>query len=430
MKVWNKSNQIDKTIENFTIGNDPEFDLILAKYDVEGSMAHVRMLIKTGLILPENGSLLIEGLKDIKNDIEKGDFYLEKGMEDVHSQIEYILTLRYGEVGKMLHTGRSRNDQIATDLKLYYRDQLKLLAINVKALASQFLAKASNTSVMLMPGYTHSQAGMVSSFGLWYASFAESLADDLHFLQSVFEISDQNPLGTAAGYGSSLPLDREFTTEALQFSGMIINPIYAQASRGRTEWFIACALSSLCLTLNRFSGDVCIYSNENYNFLKLPEAFTTGSSIMPHKRNPDVMELIRAKCNLLLSTPVRVQSLLINMQTGYHRDYQLLKEIIFPAMHSLLEIVEILNYCIPEIIETGDILRDTQYDTCFTVEAIHELIAGGMPFRDAYHQVKEAVSSGKFKVNSRTVNHTHVGSIGNLSLDRIQAKLDRWTLLD
>lgn len=423
MKLWNKKEKLDKIIEKFTIGNDPDFDMILARYDVMGSMAHVRMLKKVELISDKECQILVQGLEEILNEINQGTFTISEGIEDIHSQIEILLTERYGDAGKKLHTARSRNDQIATDLKLYYRDILNDLFESVKELAFHFLHKADATRHLLMPGYTHSQVGMVSSFGLWYASFAESLSDDLVLLKTVIRLVDQNPLGSAAGYGSSLPIDRNYTTAELGFSDLLINPVYAQVSRGRGELFIGFALQSLATTINRFASDVCLYSNENYRFLNLPEAFTTGSSIMPHKKNPDVMELVRAKCNRVVIMPVQVQMILGNMQTGYHRDYQLLKEVVFPNLDKMVDIISVLNYCVPHITEEEGIMLDSKYKLCYTVERINELIAEGVHFRDAYHQVKEEVVFGHFEVKNYAVNHSHAGSIGNLGLNRIEKKI-------
>lgn len=421
MKLWNTDGNIDRLIETYTIGNDPEYDMRLARYDVQGSLAHAKMLHRIGYLTEDEHNRLEQGLEDILILIENSQFQIEEGVEDVHSQVEFILVRQYGEVGKKLHVGRSRNDQIALDLKLYYRDVLKDLKEKVRALGEAFLKKAEQTEKVLMPGYTHSQAGMVSSFGLWYGSFAESLADDYTLLRSVSEIVDQNPLGSAAGYGSSLPNDREYVTELLNFKGLVINSIYAQTSRGKAEMMMAYAMSNVAMTLNRFANDVCLYSNENYQFLKLPEEYTTGSSIMPHKKNPDVMELTRAKCNQLLALPGRLQLLMTNMQSGYHRDYQLLKEILFPEIDRLNHVLEIVGYCIPQIREKEDIMSDDKYALCYTVENINALVKSGMPFRDAYHQVKEEVKSGSFQPNKNLL-HTHIGSIGNLGLDRIIAK--------
>ena len=425
MKLWNKDGNIDRSIEAFTIGDDPVYDMILAPYDVIGSLAHAKMLHKIGYLTKQEHDDLKGGLELILQDIESGQFKIEEGVEDIHSQVEFILIERLGEVGKKLHLGRSRNDQIALDLKLYYKEVLSEIYSGVNDIILLFIEKAESTSHLLMPGYTHSQAGMVSSFGLWYSSFAESLIDDLRLLKGVIDIVDQNPLGSAAGYGSSLPNDREFTTDELGFKELLINSIYAQASRGKAELNIGFAINNLSITINRLASDICLYSNENYNFLKLPDVLTTGSSIMPHKKNPDVMELIRAKCNQLSALPVRINLLLSNMQTGYHRDYQLLKEIMFPELEKIKHILEIIKFCIPQIVEGEGILNDPKYKYCFTVENINEKVKEGTTFRDAYHAVKKEVESGKFTPINEHPDHSHLGSIGNLGLDKLRAKLQR-----
>jgi argininosuccinate lyase len=355
--------------------------------------------------------------------IKDGKFNIDEGVEDIHSQVEISLIQMIGEPGKKLHLARSRNDQIAVDLKLYYRDQLSEIKNMVIELTDSLINKAEATQKILMPGYTHSQAGMVSSFGLWYGSFAEALIDDLRILNTIEDVNNQNPLGSAAGYGSSLPINRLFTTSELGFRDVLVNPIYAQASRGKGEYTIAFALSNIAITINRLAGDLCLYSNENYAFMKLPDALTTGSSIMPHKRNPDVMELIRAKCNQIISLPMRVQNLLVNMQTGYHRDYQLLKEVLFPELRRIQEILDIVIYCIPLIQERENILEDQRYKYCFTVENINDLVNKGMAFRDAYHQVKEEVNQGVFEPVTKNPKHTHLGSIGNLGMEELREKL-------
>jgi argininosuccinate lyase len=424
MKLWNKDIEIDKAIESFTIGNDPIYDMILAPYDVKGSLAHAKMLLSIGFLNKEEYALLTSELNNILVEIEEGKFKIDAGVEDIHSQVEFLLVERLGEVGKKIHLGRSRNDQIALDLKLYYRDFLKALKSKLIRLTNVFLDKSEDTKEYLMPGFTHSQAGMVSSFGLWYSSFAESLTDDIRLLNAVIAIVDQNPLGSAAGYGSSLPNDRWMTTQDLDFNGLLINSIYAQASRGKAELNIAFALSNIATTLNRMANDLCIYSNENYRFFKLPDHLTTGSSIMPHKKNPDVMELIRAKCNQLTALPTRINMLLANMQTGYHRDYQLLKEIVFPEMDTVNAIIDICILSIPQLKESNGIMEHKNYTFCYTVESINNLVKSGMPFRDAYHQVKEEVNSGNYSRPSQAVDHTHIGSIGNLGLAEIINKLN------
>lgn len=425
MKLWNQHKNIDSAIEQFTIGDDPIYDMRLAKYDVIGSLAHAEMLHSIDYLTDEEYKKLSQGLNTILGFIENGDFSIDPGVEDIHSQVEFMLTEMMGEVGKKIHVGRSRNDQIAVDLKLYYRDVLNEIKEKSRQLAEVLLEKADSAKGIFMPGYTHSQAGMVSSFGLWYSSFAESLADDINLLSSVQKIVDQNPLGSAAGYGSSLPNDREMTTRLLKFTDVIVNPIQAQASRGKAELHMAYAISSMALTINRLASDICIYSNENYKFLSLPDKFTTGSSIMPHKKNPDVLELVRAKCNQLSGLPTRLQLLLSNMQTGYHRDFQLLKEIIFPELDKIIAILDILIYCIPEIEERENIMDEEKYKFCYTVEVINDLVKKGTPFRDAYHEVKKHIADGSFTQPSDKLHHTHLGSIGNLGLNMIRKKINK-----
>ena len=422
MKLWNKEGNIDKIIEKYTIGNDPEFDQRLAKYDVMGSLAHAKMLYQIDYLTGEEYQQLKKGLAAILKKVEDGSFEIEPGVEDVHSQVEFMLINQFGEVGKKLHVGRSRNDQIAVDLKLYYRHALQTIKDKLKALSLVFLDKAEQTKHILMPGYTHSQAGMVSSFGLWYGSFAESIADDYRLCAHILEQVDQNPLGSAAGYGSSLPNDRDFTTKELSFSGLCVNSMYAQMTRGKAELLIGQLFSTIALTINRFASDICIFSNENYRFLKLPDTYTTGSSIMPHKKNPDVLELTRAKCNQLATTASRIQILLSNMQSGYHRDYQLLKEILFPEIDRMQDVLDVVIYCIPIIEEKEDIMNDEKYKLCYTVENINARVKAGEAFRDAYHSVKKEVNKNSF-VPLKKVEHSHLGSLGNLGIGRIKQKL-------
>ncbi len=425
MKLWNNNSDIDQRIESFTIGNDPAYDIILAPYDVQGSLAHAAMLHKINYLTAEEYSTLKKGLQEIATEIQEGKFSIENHVEDVHSQVEKLLTDRYGEVGKKLHVGRSRNDQVAVDLKLYYRNEISNISEQVKSLAHTFLLKAEETKEVYMPGYTHTQVGMVSSFGLWYSSYAEALADDLALISSIRKIVDQNPLGSAAGYGSSLPNDRDATTYALGFGGMHINSIYAQNSRGKSELMIGYIFSNVASTLNRWCNDTISFCNENYGFLKLPEDLTTGSSIMPHKKNPDVIELIRAKCNQLSSVSLQVQNITSNLMTGYHRDYQLLKEIIFPAFSTLKSILELTTYCIPSIVEKKDIMDDDKYAYCYSVEKVNAYVKDGISFRDAYHKVKAEIAAGSFNPDDITIEHTHIGSMGNLGIERIKEKINQ-----
>ncbi|MGK0364876.1 MAG: argininosuccinate lyase [Saprospiraceae bacterium] len=422
MKLWEKDTDLDKKIEQFTIGKDLEFDMLLAPHDVRASEAHAEMLCSIGLLTKEEFSDLQQGLKLIAQKIKKGTFCIDDGMEDVHSQIEKELTKTIGEAGKKIHMGRSRNDQVAVALKLFYKEKLREIHSRITNCVDAFLDKADTTKQHLMPGYTHSQIGMVSSFGLWFASYAEALVDDANYLVSIEKLNDQNPLGSAAGYGNSFPLDREKTTQAAGFSALSVNVIYAQMTRGKTELWIGNGLASLAYTIGKFAADVCIFVSENYKFISLPENITTGSSIMPHKKNPDVFELIRAKCNQLLSVPGQIALLTNNLMTGYHRDMQILKEIIFPALENSEQILDILLYALPRIEVKENLLDDAKYDNLYTVETVNKLTAEGLPFRDAYKLVGRQVESGAF-VPDKAIHHGLIGGLHNLRLDLIRGKL-------
>ena len=424
MKLWAKDIPLDQLIEDFTIGQDNVLDLDLAAYDVKGSQAHAQMLCKVGLLSKEEWESITAELDNISEKIEKGNFKIEAGVEDVHSQVELMLTRTLGDVGKKIHSGRSRNDQVLLDLRLYFRDRLKSIEVNSKTLANLFVELSGTYKKVLMPGYTHMQVGMVSSFGLWFGSFGEALADDILLLQTVGKINNQNPLGSAAGYGNSFPLDRKMTTELLDFEDLCYNSIYAQFGRGKTELLISQALSSLAYTLSKFAMDVTMYSNQNYNFLKLPDELTTGSSIMPHKKNPDVFELIRAKCNQLQGLPGQISMLCSSLPTGYHRDFQQLKELIFPAIKMMDDILKIMIYSLPKIEVHDNLLADDKYDYLYSVEVVNKLVQNGTPFRDAYKQVAEDIEKGNFKPD-KNINHTHEGSIGNLSSTEILNKINR-----
>ena len=424
MKLWAKDIPLDQLIEDFTIGQDNVLDLELAAYDVKGSQAHAQMLCKVGLLSKEEWESITAELDNISEKIEKGNFKIEAGVEDVHSQVELMLTRTLGDVGKKIHSGRSRNDQVLLDLRLYFRDRLKSIEVNSKTLANLFVELSGTYKEVLMPGYTHMQVGMVSSFGLWFGSFGEALADDILLLQTVGKINNQNPLGSAAGYGNSFPLDRKMTTELLEFEDLCYNSIYAQFGRGKTELLISQALSSLAYTLSKFAMDVTMYSNQNYNFLKLPDELTTGSSIMPHKKNPDVFELIRAKCNQLQGLPGQISMLCSSLPTGYHRDFQQLKELIFPAIKMMDDILKIMIYSLPKIEVHDNLLADDKYDYLYSVEVVNKLVQNGTPFRDAYKQVAEDIEKGNFKPD-KNINHTHEGSIGNLSSTEILNKINR-----
>ena len=425
MKLWQKTTTSKKEVEQFTVGRDPEFDILLAPYDVLGSMAHAAMLESIDLLTGEENLLLQKGLKEIYEEIKQGKFVIEAGVEDVHSQVELLLTQRYGAVGKKLHSGRSRNDQVLVDLKLFYRDAIRELVDEAIILAEQLIQLAESHKEDLMPGYTHTQLAMPSSFGLWFASFAEGLSEDLSLLQVAFELSNKNPLGSAAGYGSSFPLDRTMTTRLLGFADMHHNVINAQNSRGKTERTLAFALAGMAGTLNKLSTDVILFCNPHFGFISFPDELTTGSSIMPHKKNPDVFELIRAKTNQIQSLPGTVGFLLTNLTSGYHRDMQLLKEEIFPALDSMRSCLQMSNFMLKSIQARKNILEDPFYMHLFSVEAVNELVLKGVPFRDAYKQVGEDIEAKRFVPNQEKVSHSHEGSIGNLSLAEIKVKLQK-----
>jgi argininosuccinate lyase len=425
MKLWQKTTTSKKEVEQFTVGRDPEFDILLAPYDVLGSMAHAEMLGSIDLLTGEENLLLQKGLKEIYEEIKQGKFVIEAGVEDVHSQVELVLTRRYGDVGKKLHSGRSRNDQVLVDLKLFYRDAIREIFEEANSLANQLIQLAETHKEDLMPGYTHTQLAMPSSFGLWFASFAEGLSEDLGLLQVAFELSNKNPLGSAAGYGSSFPLDRTMTTRLLGFADLHHNVINAQNSRGKTERTIAFALAGMAGTLNKLSSDVVLFCNPHFGFIAFPDELTTGSSIMPHKKNPDVFELIRAKTNQIQSLPGTIGFLLTNLTTGYHRDMQLLKEEIFPALDSMRSCLQMSHFMLKSIQVRKNILEDPFYMHLFSVEVVNELVLKGVPFRDAYKQVGEDIEAKRFVPNQEKVTHRHEGSIGNLCLAEIEAKLEK-----
>ncbi len=424
MKLWDKGFEPDKMIEEFTVGNDRQLDLRLARYDVEGSMAHIRMLESIGLLQADELEKLLAALADIRGAIDRGEFTIEEGVEDVHSQVEFMLTARLGDLGKKIHSGRSRNDQVLVDLKLFMRDELKKIAEASGHLFDRLQHLSEQYKDVLMPGYTHLQVAMPSSFGLWFGAYAEALADDMQMLLAAYNIANQNPLGSAAGYGSSFPLNRTMTTELLHFADMHYNVVAAQMSRGKTERAAAMAIGAIASTLGHLAMDVCMWMCQNFGFVKFPDEFTTGSSIMPHKKNPDVFEIMRGKCNRLQSVQNEIALLTANLPLGYNRDLQLLKDIIFPATTEMVQCLDMASFMLEHIQVNTDILSDPRYDYLFTVEDVNRLALGGMPFRDAYKTVGMQVQRGEYRP-TKSVHHTHEGSIGNLCNDRIAAKMRR-----
>lgn len=422
MKLWEKGIEINELIESFTVGKDREMDLFLAKYDVIGSLAHIRMLESVGLLSSEELTTLSAALKTIYGEITKGNFTIEPGIEDIHSQIEFLLTKRLGETGKKIHSGRSRNDQVLLDLKLFTRDAIQSVVENTLNLFDTLIAKAERYQSFLLPGYTHLQIAMPSSFGLWFGAYAESLTDDLLLLQAAYRVANQNPLGSAAGYGSSFPLNRTMTTELLGFDTMNVNVIYAQMVRGKMEKTVLFALASIASTLSRLAYDVCLFMSQNFGFVKLPDELTTGSSIMPHKKNPDVFELLRAHCNLLQSLPNQMLTLTNNLPSGYFRDMQLTKELFIPAFGELNECIRIATFAIENMTVNEHILESDKYSSIYSVEEVNKLVLSGTPFRDAYREVGASIENGTFHPEKQ-VHHTHEGSIGNLCLDQIQVKM-------
>ena len=419
MKLWEKNFEINKEIERFTVGRDREMDMYLAKYDVLGSMAHITMLESIGLLEKDELTQLLAELKNIYKACEKGEFVIEDDVEDVHSQVEMLLTRKLGDMGKKIHSGRSRNDQVLVDLKLFTRHQLKEIADEVKSLFDELIAKSEQYKNILMPGYTHMQVAMPSSFGLWFGAYAESLADDLLFLQAAYRMTNRNPLGSAAGYGSSFPLNRTMTTRLLGFDSMDYNVVYAQMGRGKMERNVGFAIATIAGTLAKMAFDACMFNSQNFSFVKLPKECTTGSSIMPHKKNPDVFELIRAKSNKLQALPQQVTLIMNNLPVGYFRDLQIIKEVFLPAFDDLKDCLQMAAYIINKIEVNEHILDNPMYDPMFSVEEVNRLTANGMPFRDAYKKVGLDIEAGNF-VPDKNIHHTHEGSIGNLMNDEIQ----------
>ncbi|MEG0807196.1 MAG: argininosuccinate lyase [Alistipes sp.] len=423
-KLWDKGFEPDTMVEEYTVGNDRELDLRLARYDVEGSLAHIAMLEKIGLLTASELTVLTDGLHQIGAQIEDGQFTIEADTEDIHSQVELMLTRRLGDAGKKIHAGRSRNDQVLVDLKLFLRDELRQITGDVKALFDTLQSLSEQHRATLMPGYTHLQIAMPSSFGLWFGAYAETLIDDVRLLTAAYRIANQNPLGSAAGYGSSFPLDRTMTTRLLGFETLHYNVIAAQMSRGKSERAAANAIAAVAATVGRLSMDVCLFMSQNFGFVSLPDTLTTGSSIMPHKKNPDVFELMRGRCNRLQSVPNEIALLTGNLPVGYHRDMQLLKDILFPATTEIRRTLAMCRFMLSHLKINDHILDDKRYDYLFTVEDVNRLTLQGVPFREAYRQVGQAVQQGTYRP-TREVHHTHEGSIGNLCTAEIRHKMDR-----
>ena len=423
-KLWDKGFEPDRAIEAYTVGRDRELDLRLARYDVEGSLAHIAMLEKIGLLTRDELTTLTAGLQAIADEIAAGRFEIEPDTEDIHSQVELLLTRRLGDVGKKIHSGRSRNDQVLVDLKLFLRDELRQIAGDVRTLFDRLQELSERHKEVLMPGYTHLQIAMPSSFGLWFGAYAETLVDDMRLLAAAWHIANQNPLGSAAGYGSSFPLDRRMTTQLLGFEELHYNVVAAQMSRGKSERAAATALAAVAATVGRLAMDVCLMMSQNFGFVSLPDELTTGSSIMPHKKNPDVFEIMRGRCNRLQSVPNEIALLTANLPAGYHRDLQLLKEILFPAFDELRGTLGMCDFMLAHLRVNDRILDDPKYDYLFTVEDVNRLVLQGVPFREAYRRVGLAVQRREYRP-TREVHHTHEGSIGNLCTDRIREKMER-----
>lgn len=424
MKLWDKGFSTDKKIDHFTVGNDRELDLLLAKYDVIASKAHAKMLGKIGLLTSKETESLVNELDNIAKTIENGTFTIEDSFEDMHSKIEFLLTLRLGDAGKKIHTARSRNDQVLVAMHLYLKNELTEIKDQTKDLFHLLLNLADKHKKVMLPGYTHLQIAMPSSFGLWFSAYAESLVDDLYFVDAAYKVADQNPLGSAAGYGSSFPIDRSFTTEEMGFETMKYNVVAAQMGRGKVEKAAAFGMSSIAATLSKMAMDICLYMSQNFNFVSFPDELTTGSSIMPHKKNPDVFELVRGKCNRLQTVPNQLILITNNLPSGYHRDLQLVKEVIVPAIQDLKACLEILTFSLKEIRVNENILDDPKYDYLFSVDTLNELVLTGTPFRDAYKKMGKEINEGTF-TPKRDIKHTHEGSFGNLCLAEIRKKMDK-----
>ena len=422
-KLWDKGYDIDSLVEDYTVGDDRVLDMRLAKYDVEGSLAHIAMLERIGLLTHDEWQLLTGGLQQIAAEIAAGNFAIEEGTEDIHSQVELLLTRRLGEVGKKIHAGRSRNDQVLVDLKLFLRDELQSVAREVRTLFDTLQRRSEEAKAVLMPGYTHLQMAMPSSFGLWFGAYAETLVDDMRLVAAAWQMANQNPLGSAAGYGSSFPLDRTMTTRLMGFATLHYNAVAAQMSRGKSERAAAVALAAVAATVGRMAMDLCLFMNQNFGFVSLPDHLTTGSSIMPHKKNPDVFEMIRGRCNRLQALPNEIALLCANLPVGYHRDMQLLKDILFPALVEMHRTLHVCDYMVGNLQLREGILDDPKYDCLFTVEDVNRLVLEGVPFREAYRTVGMQVQHGAYEP-TRDLHHTHEGSIGNLCTAEIRRKME------
>ena len=422
MNLWDKGYSTDKKIDHFTVGNDRELDLVLAKYDITASIAHAKMLGKIGLLTPEETNALVTELNNITLTIKEGNFTIEDSFEDVHSKIEFILTEKLGDTGKKIHTARSRNDQVLVAMQLYLKEELSEIIHLTKELFNLLLELAEENKEKLLPGYTHFQIAMPSSFGLWFSAYAESLVDDLYFVDAAHKIADQNPLGSAAGYGSSFPIDRSYTTSEMGFADLKYNVIAAQMGRGKVEKATAVGISGIADTLSKLAMDICLYMSQNFNFISFPDALTTGSSIMPHKKNPDVFELIRAKCNSLQAIPNQITLITSNLPSGYHRDLQMVKGLIIPAIQEIKSCLEMMTFTLKDVKVNANILNDPKYDYLFSVDTLNHLVLSGMPFREAYKRIGLDIEAGNFKPQKQ-LNHTHEGSLGNLCLDKIKAKM-------
>lgn len=422
MKLWNKGKETERSVEKFTVGKDRELDLHLAEFDVLGSLAHTQMLESIGLLSKEELSSIQKELKNIYQEIKEGKFSIQDQVEDVHSQVELVLTQRIGEAGKKIHSGRSRNDQVLVDLKLFFRSEIQGLVKNTEILFNQLISQSESNKDKLLPGYTHLQIAMPSSFGLWFGAYAESLLDDMELMLAAWKICNKNPLGSAAGYGSSFPLNRTMTTQLLGFDTLNYNVVYAQMGRGKTERILAQAMSSVAATLAKLAMDICLFINQNFAFISFPDELTTGSSIMPHKKNPDVFELTRARCNKIQALPNELALMTTNLPSGYHRDLQLLKENLFPAFQSLNECLEMTAYMLQNIRIHDNILGDKKYAHLFSVEAVNQEVLKGVPFREAYKKVGQGIENNEF-IPDTTIHHTHEGSIGNLCNDQISLAL-------